>query len=103
MIALIDDDPGITANGKVDQLTTNFNGLKISKAVHSYITKKCNLSLKQVSYHSIYRNSEASIEKSRCWVFQWEPHLNYLQNTVFVDKSSFTRSYESLGSMVHQR
>ncbi|KAI8635876.1 hypothetical protein BD408DRAFT_438457 [Parasitella parasitica] len=53
----------------IEGLTSHFAGLTIKKsALHDFVTKKCNITLKRAHFHSIERNSPEKIEERYCSV-----------------------------------
>ncbi|KAL1928869.1 hypothetical protein VTP01DRAFT_2655 [Rhizomucor pusillus] len=75
----------------VVQATEQFAGLKITKnAVYEFMTKECNLSIKRAHLQAAARNDQDQINQRCAWVQHWRgTDMNYLQNCVFLDESSF--------------
>lgn len=91
LINLVDEKPSLVLEEMVESLTSQFSDLQIQKsAVHSFITKKCNISLKRAHFHSIERNSPDKIEDRYNWVKLWqETDMDYMSNCVFIDEAAF--------------
>jgi transposase len=66
---LVGEKPSLVLEEMVESLTSQFSNLHIPKsAVHSFITEKCNVSVKRAHFHAIVRNNPDKIEVRYNWV-----------------------------------
>lgn len=91
LINFIDERPSSVLDEMIEGLTSHFAGLTIKKsALHDFVTKKCNITLKRAHFHSIERNSPEKIEERYCWVKKMlDTDMDYLSNCVFIDEAAF--------------
>ncbi|CEG80207.1 hypothetical protein RMATCC62417_14576 [Rhizopus microsporus] len=55
---LVDDKSSLVLEEMMDNLTSQFKDLSISKtALYNFVTEKCRISLKEAHFHSVERNS----------------------------------------------
>lgn len=91
LIDLIDQKPSIVLDEMMEDFTSRFTDLEISRSsLHKFITTKCNISLKRAHFQPEERNGETKIEARFQWVTEiLKTDINYLSNCVFIDESSF--------------
>ncbi|CEG71969.1 hypothetical protein RMATCC62417_07607 [Rhizopus microsporus] len=91
VINFIDANHSATVVEVTEHLLKRIHDLKISHAiVYNYMRNKFNLSLKEVDFHSIKRNSPAKIEERYGWARNWEnTGMSFLTNCLFFDESAF--------------
>ncbi|KAI9472267.1 MAG: hypothetical protein EXX96DRAFT_622448 [Benjaminiella poitrasii] len=64
VINFIDSKPSCVFDEMMKSLTSQFADLQIRKlALHEYVTKKCNITLKRAHFHAAERNSSEKIEE----------------------------------------
>ncbi|KAG1472540.1 hypothetical protein G6F56_001477 [Rhizopus delemar] len=91
LVSLIDEKPSIALDEMMEDLTSQFTDMRISKSfLYEFVTKKCNISLKRAHLHSMERNSPQKIEERYQWVKHWEKtDLDFESNCVFIDEATF--------------
>ncbi|SAM04526.1 hypothetical protein [Absidia glauca] len=91
LIEFVDNNPSAVIDQALESLTNQFEGLKIKKtAVHDFMTKECNLSLKRAYFYPLSRISEDTIEKRYVWAMKWaNSDMDYTRNCVFIDEAGF--------------
>ncbi|KAI9244087.1 hypothetical protein EDC94DRAFT_665729 [Helicostylum pulchrum] len=88
---LIDEKPSLVVSGVMDDITTKFSGLTISKSVlYKHTTEKCRIILKRAHFHSVERSSVDKNEERHDWVQRWlRTDIDYTSNCIFIDESAF--------------
>ena len=91
LINLVDEEASLVLDEMMDNLTTQFTDLKISKtALYNFATEKCSISFKKAHFHSVERNSPEKIEERFLWVKRYmDTDLDYKTNCIFIDESAF--------------
>ena len=91
MKPFVDEDAHRTVVEVIEHLQENFLDFQVSRtAVHHFMTTKCNLSLKQIDFHSEERNSPEKIKERYNWVRHWKKtDLDPETNCVFLDEFAF--------------
>ncbi|GAA5802305.1 hypothetical protein HPULCUR_007769 [Helicostylum pulchrum] len=88
---LIDEKLSLVISGVMDEITTKFSGLTISKSVlYKHTTEKCRIILKRAHFHSVERSSLDKNEERHDWVQRWlRTDMDYTSNCIFIDESAF--------------
>ncbi|KAL0097663.1 Homeodomain-like DNA binding domain-containing transcription factor [Phycomyces blakesleeanus] len=69
VVGIVDEKPDIVLEKMIEKLNGQFIGLKIKKtALHDFLTKKFQLTLKRAYFYSIQQNSIENIEERHKWV-----------------------------------
>ncbi|KAI7903865.1 uncharacterized protein BX663DRAFT_550937 [Cokeromyces recurvatus] len=100
LIELYDKDPAATVEDAIEELSANFEGIKIRKtAVHDFIKIDMNFTFKKAASHTHKRNNEENMEER----YQWatgiaNSNVNFLKNCVFIDESGFHINLKRTGA-----
>ncbi|CEP16997.1 hypothetical protein [Parasitella parasitica] len=91
LVEMIDENPSLVLDQMMDSLTSQFEGLQISKtAFYNFVKDKCRISVKRAYFHSVERNSPAKIRERKEWVQRWQQtDMDYISNCIFIDESGF--------------
>ncbi|KAI9476476.1 MAG: hypothetical protein EXX96DRAFT_620920 [Benjaminiella poitrasii] len=86
-----DKNPSTNVDQALDQLTANFEGLKIGKlAVYDFIRKDMGFTFKRAELHSQKRNDKSAIQERYEWACKIaNSDIDFLKNCVFIDESGF--------------
>lgn len=88
---LVEDNPQTTVDDVLQNLTSEFEGLSISRTqLHYHMKKTLNLTVKYPTFEAVARNDPDNLEKR----FQWfqlykDTDLDYLRNCVFIVEAGF--------------
>ena len=85
ILAKFGGNPSAYIQDTVNDLTTNFAGLKIRKSrVAECMKEDCNLSIKTVSRFPVAGNSEKTMQEHAIWVEKWvNDSINYFRELHF--------------------
>lgn len=88
---LVEDNPQTTVDDVLQNLTSEFEGLSISRTqLHYHMKKTLNLTVEYPTFEAVARNDPDNLEKR----FQWfqlykDTDLDYLRNCVFIVEAGF--------------
>lgn len=91
LVELVDQRPGIVLDQMMDELTSRFIDLDVSRsALHKFVTNNCNISLKRAHFQPEERNNEAKIEARFEWVTSFlKTDIDYMTKCISIDESGF--------------
>ena len=91
LLSIVNEKPDLVLEEMIEQLNLQFKDLSIEiSALHEFLTKKCQITLKRAHFHFVERNSFAKIEERYEWVKEWqETDMDFESNCVFIDEAAF--------------
>ncbi|KAI8888363.1 hypothetical protein K501DRAFT_173355, partial [Backusella circina FSU 941] len=75
LVGLFDKDPAATIEDAIEELSANFERIKIgSTAVHDFLKVDMNFTFKRAAFHSEKRNNEENVEER----YKWARDISYI-------------------------
>lgn len=97
---LFDKDQAATIKDAIEELSANFEGIKIgSTAVHDFLKVDMNFTIKRAVFHADKRNNEESVEERYRWATEIaNSDVNFFRNCIFIDESGFHVNLKRTGA-----
>lgn len=97
---LFDKDPAATVEDAIEELSANFEGLKIgTTAVHDFLKVDINFTFKRAAFHTEKRNNEENVEERYKRATEIaNSDINFLRNCIFIDESGFHVNLKRTGA-----
>ncbi|KAG1171154.1 hypothetical protein G6F70_007515 [Rhizopus microsporus] len=100
LMELFDKDQAATIKDAIEELSANFEGIKIgSTAVHDFLKVDMNFTIKRAVFHADKRNNEESVEERYRWATEIaNSDVNFFRNCIFIDESGFHVNLKRTGA-----